>query len=83
MWTYNRDEHPPSPILDITLHYPEDSTCTIHISAKLDTGADISALPVTAIEQLVLSNLGCPLPANSWSKVTMAIRRQYQHTALF
>jgi hypothetical protein len=54
MWAYNRNEHPPFPVLDITLYHPEDSTRTIHIAGKLDTGADISALPATVIEQLGL-----------------------------
>ncbi len=54
MWAYNQDEHPPAPFLDLVVHRIEKSNLTIPIQAKIDTGADISALPESVVAQLSL-----------------------------
>lgn len=54
MWRYNEDVEPPAPFLPVTIHHPETPSRTIQITAKLDTGADISALPISIIHALEL-----------------------------
>lgn len=54
MWSYNQEVHPPAPFLDLAVHHPEDLAQTIHIRAKIDTGADISAIPTSLVAQLEL-----------------------------
>lgn len=54
MWAYNQEEQPPAPCLTVTLRHPEDLTRTINLQAKIDTGADISAIPINLIAQLGL-----------------------------
>ncbi len=54
MWAYNQTEQPPAPFLDIQLRHPDDPVQITRLSAKIDTGADISALPAIVIEQLGL-----------------------------
>lgn len=59
MWPYNRQVDPPAPFLDIVIRHPyapEESRC---VPAKLDTGADISAIP-----QVIAAELGL-LPAQT------------------
>lgn len=53
MIPYNRDIEPPAPFLDVTVEHPTTGQ-HLFLSAKLDTGADISAIPATAVEQLHL-----------------------------
>jgi len=53
MIPYNRDIEPPAPFLDVTVEHPITGQ-RLTLPAKLDTGADISAIPVTAAEQLHL-----------------------------
>ena len=54
MWTYNEEEQPPAPFLDVVVHHPEDTAQTVQVQAKIDTGADISAVPATLVAQLGL-----------------------------
>ncbi|MFN8440951.1 MAG: hypothetical protein U0175_09290 [Caldilineaceae bacterium] len=54
MWAYNQDEQPPAPFIEIQLRHPEEPTRVARLSAKIDTGADISALPAATIAQLGL-----------------------------
>ncbi len=54
MWNYNQDEHPPAPFLDVVILHLENSAQSLPILAKIDTGADVSALPTTVITQLGL-----------------------------
>jgi predicted aspartyl protease len=54
MWPYNAAEQPPAPFLALVVYHPERTTQTIQIEAKIDTGADISALPSTIVQQLGL-----------------------------
>ena len=53
MIPYNRDVEPPAPFLDVVAEHPTTGK-RLTLPAKLDTGADISALPVVAAEQLQL-----------------------------
>ena len=49
---------PPAPFLDLVLRHPEKSTMNAPITAKVDTGADLSALPASVIAQLDLPMTG-------------------------
>ncbi len=53
MIPYHRDIEPPAPFLDVTVEHPTSGQ-RLSFPAKLDTGADISAIPVTVVEQLRL-----------------------------
>lgn len=55
MWRYNESEEPPAPFLAVTIHHPEAPHQTLQLQAKIDTGADISAIPVSIIGALGLS----------------------------
>ncbi len=54
MWSYNQEVQPPAPFLDLVVHHPEETAQAIRIQAKIDTGADISAIPAVLITQLGL-----------------------------
>ena len=56
MIPYNRDIEPPAPFLDVTVEHPTTGQQLI-FPAKLDTGADISAIPVSAVNQLRLLSI--------------------------
>ena len=53
MWRYNEAVEPPAPFLTVTIHHPETKQA-IQLEAKIDTGADISALPLASIHELGL-----------------------------
>jgi hypothetical protein len=54
MWRYDRNIEPPAPFLDIWIHRPEHDDTSQRVRAKLDTGADVSAIPVFLPEALQL-----------------------------
>jgi hypothetical protein len=54
MWPYDRDIEPPAPFLDVSVHSPLHSDVVQSVRAKLDTGADISAIPASLVEELGL-----------------------------
>jgi hypothetical protein len=54
MQTYGQTVQPPALFIDIIVRHPEDSAQIAHISAKIDTAADISAIPTSVIAQLGL-----------------------------
>lgn len=56
MWSYSQTEQPPAPFLVLSVVHPGDDTKTFQIDAKIDTGADISALPAS-----ILGELGLPM----------------------
>jgi predicted aspartyl protease len=53
MIPYNRDIEPPAPFLDMRVEHPATGQ-QLACPAKLDTGADISAIPMIVAEQLHL-----------------------------
>jgi predicted aspartyl protease len=53
MWRYNEQVEPPAPFLTVTIHHPEANQA-IPIEAKIDTGTDISAIPLSIIQELGL-----------------------------
>jgi len=55
MWPYNQSVHPPAPFLEVVLHHPANSQVTQSLSAKVDTGADISAILFSTVDELNLS----------------------------
>jgi hypothetical protein len=54
MWPYDRDIEPPALFLKVLLHPPEHPDMAQNIRAKLDTGADVSAIPAPLVEELNL-----------------------------
>jgi hypothetical protein len=55
MWPYNQEIYPPAPFLDIIVHHPTNPAQVAPIRAKIDTAADISAIPATLVTRLGLS----------------------------
>ena len=54
MWTYNQEIEPPGPFLDIIIRHPRLSAKFQTVPAKLDTGADVSAIPQRIVDELEL-----------------------------
>jgi predicted aspartyl protease len=54
MWSYNQSVQPPAPFLDVLICHPQLSERSQHVSAKLDTGADLSAIPQVVADELEL-----------------------------
>ena len=54
MWPYDRDIEPPAPFLRVLVHPPGHPDRAQSIRAKLDTGADVSAIPTFLVEELSL-----------------------------
>lgn len=54
MWAYDREVDPPAPFVEGSLHHPDNPKQSTHFRAKIDTGADISAIPASLVSQLQL-----------------------------
>lgn len=54
MWSYNLDVDPPAPFIEIVLRHPTNPEQTTYLQAKIDTGADISAIPADLLAQIPL-----------------------------
>ena len=54
MQKYNTHYHPPAPTLDVTIVNPERADRRIVKTAFLDTAADITAIPASAVRPLRL-----------------------------
>ena len=54
MWQYNQQIEPPAPFLELTIHHPQIASQSRTIAAKLDTGADVSAIPQQIATALAL-----------------------------
>ena len=54
MWSYNQEIDPPAPFLELIIRHPEEPTLAINILAKIDTAADVSAIPASLVNQLRL-----------------------------
>jgi hypothetical protein len=54
MWAYNREVDPPGPFVEIVIHHAANLEQFIRIQAKIDTGADVSAIPANLVPQLQL-----------------------------
>lgn len=59
MWPYNQQLEPPAPFLDVVIRHPHSPEQLRRVTAKVDTGADLSAIP-----QVVATALGL-LPAQT------------------
>ena len=57
-FNYEKDEDPPAPFIFVTLSHDIHKERTIEINAKLDTGADITAIPSDIVERLNLRHSG-------------------------
>ena len=55
MWPYDQSVHPPAPFLDVVLRHPVNPQVTQTLPAKVDTGADISAIPLSIVDEFNLS----------------------------
>ena len=49
-YAYNDKYSPPAPVLSVTLRSPSDSTRQVTTDALVDTGADITCLPVAIVK---------------------------------
>ncbi len=54
MWSYDQSVQPPAPFLDILICHPRLPEKSQRIVAKLDTGADLSAIPKAVADELEL-----------------------------
>jgi len=54
MWPYDRSIEPPALFINVLVHPPEHPDVTRNIRAKLDTGADVSAIPASLVKELDL-----------------------------
>jgi len=54
MWQYDKTVIPPAPFLDVLLRSSVNADLTMTVPAKIDTAADITAIPETALETLKL-----------------------------
>lgn len=54
MWSYNQSVQPPAPFLDVLVRHPQSSERSQRVPAKLDTGADLSAIPQAVADDLEL-----------------------------
>ena len=54
MWPYDRNTEPPAPFIEVLVHPPEHPDVAQSIRAKLDTGADVSAIPASLVKDLDL-----------------------------
>src|SRR5262245_56304807 len=54
MWRYNQEIDPPAPFLDLIVRHPDEPTLAVNTLAKIDTAADVSAIPVSLVNQLGL-----------------------------
>ncbi len=54
MWSYNQQIDPPAPFLDIVIRHPHEPEQLRRVPAKLDTGADLSAIPQAVADELGL-----------------------------
>ncbi len=51
---YDQSTDPPAPFIPITIAHPMISTSDVQVAAKIDSGADITALPINVVQQLNL-----------------------------
>lgn len=61
---YSTAYEPPAPVLEVQVSNPHRGQ-SVRCSAKLDTGADISAIPERLVEELALVPLG-EMPIMGW-----------------
>ncbi len=54
MWSYNQQIDPPAPFLDVVIRHPYTPEQLRLVPAKLDTGADLSAIPQSIADELGL-----------------------------
>ena len=54
MWPYNHEVDPPAPFLDVVILHPHTPDQMRRVTAKLDTGADLSAIPQAIADELGL-----------------------------
>ncbi|MBI4739574.1 MAG: retropepsin-like domain-containing protein [Chloroflexi bacterium] len=58
MFKYNADFEPPAPCLDILVSHPEIAETSRTFSFQLDTGSDITVLPLNIVSELALPRAG-------------------------
>ena len=51
---YNKSIEPPAPFISVAVAHPLRPDSDVQMMAKIDSGADITALPLTVVQQLNL-----------------------------
>ena len=86
MWPYNQEEHPPAPFLEVVVYHPTIEMQSVSTQAKIDTGADISAVPVTLVTQLGLPTIskliiqgydGIPTTASTFNAIIQIAQTRF------
>lgn len=54
MWSYNQEIEPPAPFIEVIIRHPRLTDRVQRVPAKLDTGADLSAIPQAVADELEL-----------------------------
>jgi predicted aspartyl protease len=54
MWSYDQSFEPPAPLFDVLVLHPWAPDRSRRVPAKLDTGADLSAIPHAVADELEL-----------------------------
>jgi len=72
MFTYSPDFDPPAPCLQITLRHLAEPARTAALTAQVDTGADLTAVPQGIIDSLELPDAGDLLVAGYDGRSTRA-----------
>jgi predicted aspartyl protease len=54
VWPYDQSVQPPAPLLDVLVRHPRSSDRSRRVPARLDTGADLSAIPQAVADELEL-----------------------------
>ena len=78
MWPYDQSVHPPAPFLDVVLRHPANPQVTQRLPAKVDTGADISAVPLSIVNEFNLSRAST-IPVEGLVNGQLQINADPQH----
>ncbi len=57
-YTYNRQVTPPAPFVHVTVRPPIEGPSGVVVPAQLDTGADLSVIPLRLVDELQLVPCG-------------------------
>ena len=51
-YLYSKAFRPPAPALDVEIHHPKSSETSVILDGKVDSGADITTIPLAILLQL-------------------------------
>ena len=72
-YAYSTDHFPPIPTLELRLRRPDDGELTESLAGLIDTGADITLVPQTLLEQIGASELDEVRLRSHWGEYTTVI----------